>query len=116
MVEAEGCAQGMQDSAPRGRTWLDGRLVACVVIAGIAVAPLDAVTSALAEYDGVVFNVVILMFCVASVIGTRVVLRCGELPANDELFDLPESAVPYLNRGDLSPTIEWLGARNARRS
>ncbi len=71
-------------------TWLDGRLVACVVIAGIACAPLETFTSAMAAYDGIIFYVVILLFCVASVIGTKMVLRCGELPANDELFDLSE--------------------------
>ena len=69
---------------------VDGRLVACVVIGAFALAPLDTFTSVFATYDGAVLKVALIMFVVVSAIGTRVVLRCGELPANDELFDLPE--------------------------
>ena len=69
---------------------VDGRLVATVVIAAIIFAPLEPIKETLAAYDSTVFVGVLIGFVVISAIGTNVVLRSGELPANDELFDLIE--------------------------
>ncbi len=69
---------------------VDGRFVTAVVLIGIAAAPLDRVATTLAQYDHLVFKLVLALFVVVSAIGTRVVLMCGELPANDELFNMRE--------------------------
>ena len=69
---------------------VDGRLVATVVVAAIIFAPLEPIKETLAAYDSTVFVGVLIGFVVISAIGTNVVLRSGELPANDELFDLIE--------------------------
>ena len=54
----------------------------------------DRVAMLLQGWDGVIFWVVIAFFIAASRIGTNIVKRIaaegGELPANDEMFNLPE--------------------------
>ena len=68
---------------------VDGRLVATIAICAVLFAPTDGIAT-LQHFDGAIFVVLILAFVVVSAIGTRIVLRCGDLPANDELFNLRE--------------------------
>ena len=70
--------------------FVDGRIIATVVITASFFAPLDGLTSFLASYDTHVFCILLVLFVIVSIIGTRIVLRCGELPGNDELFNMPE--------------------------
>ena len=69
---------------------VDGRLVAGLAMLGAMVAPLDSFVDSFSKYEGTLFVGVLVAFVIVSYIGTRVVLRCGELPANDELFNLRE--------------------------
>ena len=46
--------------------------------------------------DKLVLVFIILAYVIVSYIGTKVVLRSGELPANDELFNFPEAPRPQL--------------------
>ena len=68
----------------------DGRLVSAAVILAIVVAPLDSFVAAMKQYDSSFFALAIAGFLIISAIGTRIVVRSGELPANDEMFNLPE--------------------------
>ena len=67
---------------------LDGRLVVVPLLVAVTLAPLDGLSHFVS--DRLVFWLVIVAFVVVSVIGTKVVLRTGELPANDELFNMRE--------------------------
>ena len=71
---------------------VDGRLVAAALLLALMLAPLDEVTTFLTKHNADRFFLfsVIAMFVVVSIVGTRIVLRCGELPANDELFNMHE--------------------------
>ena len=68
---------------------IDGRLVAAAILLAIVCAPTDWLKS-LVSLDDLIFRGIILLFLVVSAVGTRIVLRCGDLPANDELFNLSE--------------------------
>ena len=70
---------------------VDGRLLVAPVLFAITFAPISSFSFL---SDDVVFYIILALFVVVSIIGTRVVLACGELPANDELFDLPERLTP----------------------
>ena len=69
-------------------TGVDGRLVAIPILISLAFLPVERAKDYLD--DTVVFYVLGLLFVVVSIIGTKVVLSCGDLPANDELFNLSE--------------------------
>jgi hypothetical protein len=71
--------------------WLDGRLVSTVVILAIICAPVDGIASVMKQYDSSFLAIFIAAFVIISIFGTRMVLRCDSLPANDELFDFSES-------------------------
>lgn len=70
---------------------IDGRLVSAVVILAIICAPVDGIASVMKQYDSSFLALVIAAFVIISIFGTRMVLRCDSLPANDELFDFRES-------------------------
>ena len=72
---------------------VDGRLWTTLLLGGAIFAPtavMEQFAAVAAQYDHLVFWLVIAAFIIVSVIGTKVVLRSGELPANDELFNLRE--------------------------
>jgi hypothetical protein len=78
---------------------IDGRLVSAVVILAIICAPVDGIASVMKQYDSSFLALVIAAFVIISIFGTRMVLRCDSLPANDELFDFRESRSARQARG-----------------
>ena len=71
-------------------------LIVCTFCAAIYYA--ESIAFVLQDWDRSIFWLVILLFLYASYIGTKIVLRIaasgGELPANDEMFNLPDLVVP----------------------
>ena len=69
------------------------KLVVVAIILALA-ARAEKIAALLQGWDSAFFWVVIVLFLAASRVGTKIVLRIaaegGELPANDELFNLPE--------------------------
>lgn len=69
-----------------------------VVTFCVAIFYAEDIASALRGWDSAIFWCVILLFLIASRIGTQIVLRIaasgGELPANDEMFNLPDINLP----------------------
>ena len=68
---------------------IDGRFIVVVLLAASLFAPFER----LHEFvnDATVFKIVFALFVIVSVIGTGVVLRCGELPGDDEMFNFGEA-------------------------
>ena len=77
-----------RDGMVKAWVGIDGRLLSLAVFAAIFWAPLER----LHEFvdDALVLKVIIVLFVVVSIIGTGVVLRCGEVPGDDELFNFGE--------------------------
>ena len=92
--------------------YLDGRLLTVMVVGAVTLGPLEGFTTSMAQYDATILKLVLVMFVVISIIGTRMVVRCGELPANDELFSMPEQLTP-VQQTALRAIAGRAGAQNA---
>ena len=79
---------------------VDPRLISVAVLCGTYFIPLDGFVAVMAKYDAYIFWIVVIAFAILSAIGTVVVVRSGELPANDELFNLREA---QRSGGQLTP-------------
>lgn len=70
---------------------IDPRLISVAVLCAVFFIPLDGFVAVMAKYDAYIFWAIVVGFAILSVIGTVAVVRSGDLPANDELFNLREA-------------------------
>ena len=73
---------------------LDLRLLAIAILCVVPFVPLEGFVAVMASYDSYILAFILSIFAALSAFGTKAVLSSGELPANDELFNLNEHLTP----------------------